>query len=741
MEKLTQALKQYFGYDTFLAGQRQIIEQVVAGHDAFVLMPTGAGKSLIYQLSGLLMPGLAIIVSPLIALMQDQVDRLHANGIAATYINSSLNVSERSRREQDTLHGRLKLLYVAPERLMAPSFLSLLDQVQNNTGLSFIAVDEAHCVSEWGHDFRPEYRQLGQLRKRYLHVPMVALTATATERVRDDILTQLHLRDPYIHVASFDRPNLTYEVRPKSSGSSYRELLYILQKQPDAATIIYCQSRKSVDELSEYLRRDGINVLPYHAGLTNEQRHENQTRFMRDDVSVLVATIAFGLGIAKPDVRAVIHYDLPRSLEGYYQESGRAGRDGLPASCVLFFNYGDRVKVAYMIAQKTSEQEQMIAYQQLQQVMTYCDNSTCRRRTLLAYFGETYTQENCSNCDTCLRPMVVEDRTIDAQKFLSCVGRTQQRFGMRHIIDVLRGANTQKIRDYGHDQLSTYGIGKEQSVDDWSHLARALLQQGLISEDTTERYSILKLNALSREVLRKQRTVEIEVPVKVTPTRQQEKTPARIPTRIPTAVSLDPESDGLFHHLRALRKQIADEMGLPPYVIFPDASLHAMSLQRPQNQSQFAHIPGVGNLKLEAYFTPFTTAIREYCEQHQLAMASESEQERNTSTHSQSSASSAGQSTYHVTLDLYTAGKTVEEIANERNVKTTTIEGHLAELIEAGELVDVERLIRPERYQVIEAALRQSGGDVLKPVKEALGDAYSYSEIRIVRALMRREQL
>jgi ATP-dependent DNA helicase RecQ len=730
VEKLTQALKHYFGYDTFLAGQYQTIEQVLAGHDAFVLMPTGAGKSLIYQLSGLLMPGLAIIVSPLIALMQDQVDRLHANGIAATYINSSLAASERSRRERDALNGTLKLLYVAPERLMAPSFLSLLDQVQNNVGLSFMAIDEAHCVSEWGHDFRPEYRQLGQLRKRYSHVPMMALTATATERVRDDILTQLQLRDPYIHVASFNRPNLTYEVRPKSSGASYRELLHILQKQPDAATIIYCQSRKGVDDLSEYLRRDGINALPYHAGLTNEERNENQTRFMRDNVSVLVATIAFGLGIAKPDVRAVVHYDLPRSLEGYYQESGRAGRDGLPASCVLFFNYGDRMKVAYTITQKSSEQEQMIAYQQLQQVMTYSDSSMCRRRVLLAYFGETYTEENCGNCDNCLRPTVIEDRTIDAQKFLSCVGRTQQRFGMRYIIDVLRGAKTQKIRDYGHDQLSTYGIGREQSVDDWLHLARALLQQGLVSEDATD-YPILKLNALSREVLRKQRTVEIEVPVKVTPTRQQEK--------IATAEFLDPESDGLFHHLRTLRKQLADEMGLPPSVIFPDTSLQAMALQRPQSQPQFAHIPGVGNLKLEAYFTPFTIAIREYCEQHnlimELAMQEEVEERKDTSSPRISSGS-----THHVTLDLYNEGKSVEEIAKERNVKPSTIISHLTELIEAGETVDVTSLITPERYDIIARALQQVGGDMLGPVKDVLGDEYSYDEIKLARALMRQVQ-
>ena len=441
MENIELILKQYFGHDAFLPGQQEVIERVVAGSDAFVLMPTGSGKSLIYQLPALLMPGLTVVISPLIALMHDQVDRLQANGIAASFINSSLSPNERSRREQAAINGEVKLLYVAPERLMGSNFLYLLDQVEINVGLSLLAVDEAHCVSEWGHDFRPEYRQLGRLRERYLDVPMMALTATATERVRDDILTQLRLHDPHIHIASFDRPNLYYEVRSKNSGS-YRELLQLLREQPGEPAIIYCQSRKSVDDLSEYLRRDGINALSYHAGLNSEQRNEHQTRFIRDDVPVLVATIAFGLGIGKPDVRSVIHYDLPRSLEGYYQESGRAGRDGLPAKCILFFNYGDRMKVEYMIAQRSGEQEQYIAHQQLQQVISYCDDSACRRSTLLAYFGETYTEENCANCDNCLRPMVVEDHTIDAQKFLSCVGRTQQRFGMRYIVEILRGANT-----------------------------------------------------------------------------------------------------------------------------------------------------------------------------------------------------------------------------------------------------------------------------------------------------------
>ncbi len=443
LENLENTLKKYFGHDTFLQGQREIIQQVLSRRDAFILMPTGAGKSLIYQFSSLLMPGLTVVISPLIALMQDQVDRLQANGIAATFINSSLDTEERLNRQQAILNGKLKLLYIAPERLVTLPFLSLLDEVRKRIGVPLFAVDEAHCVSEWGHDFRPEYRLLGRLRDRYPSIPMLALTATATHRVREDILTQLRLNDPYIHIASFNRPNLYYEVRQKNQGS-YRELLQLLRTQPDVSVIIYCQSRRGVDELSERLQQDGIRALSYHAGLTSETRTDHQARFMRDDVSVLVATVAFGMGIAKPDVRAVIHYDMPKSLEGYYQESGRAGRDGLEAQCIFFFQYSDRSKLEFTILEKTDEQERRIAREQLQQVIDYSESIGCRRRTLLAYFGEVFQQENCGNCDNCLHPIgTMEDRTVDAQKFISCISRTQQRFGMRYIVDILRGAKTQ----------------------------------------------------------------------------------------------------------------------------------------------------------------------------------------------------------------------------------------------------------------------------------------------------------
>jgi ATP-dependent DNA helicase RecQ len=754
LDNIEQTLKQYFGHDSFWPGQRQVIEHALAGRDVFVLMPTGGGKSLTYQLPALVMPGLTIVVSPLIALMQDQVDRLRANGIAATFVNSFLSAAERTQRERAALNGQLNLLYVAPERLLTPSFLALLDQVDNNVGLSLLAVDEAHCVSEWGHDFRPEYRQLGQLRNRYPHAPMLALTATATERVRQDILTQLRLRDPHIHIASFNRPNLSYEVRQKNHGS-YRELLQLLRQEPGAPVIIYCQSRKGVDELSRDLERDGIRALPYHAGLTSEQRTENQARFIRDDVSVLVATIAFGMGVGKPDVRAVIHYDLPRNLEGYYQESGRAGRDGLPAECILFFSHGDRAKIEYLIGQRFNgdggapfvgafdAQEfngygeasfvgdlGAIAHQQLQQVVAYAESSVCRRRILLGYFGEMLEGENCGNCDNCLHPATTEDRTLDARKFLYCVAKTQQRFGMNYIIDVLRGANTQRIRDFGHDQLPIYGSGKHRSTDEWALLARTLLHQGLLSQ-TTDGRPVLKLNPLSMEVLRKERNVQVAVP----------STPARAPqntqTRQDRTPALPPEAEALFQHLRSLRKKLADEQGVPPYVVFSDASLRAMAQQRPQSLSHFAKLPGVGSLKLQAYFTVFTNEIRIYCESHNLDMGLEPEDEPEKEKKETVPSVNINAPTRRLTLELYRQGLSIEEIARERNLTSGTVATHLAELIEAGEDVDIERLIPPERQKIIADAWQQVDGNTLRPVKDLLGEEYSYDEIRLVRAIMR----
>ena len=617
--ELLGALKKRFGYDQFRPLQREIIEDALAGRDVFVLMPTGGGKSLCFQLPALMRDGLTIVVSPLIALMKDQVDALQTSGIPATYLNSTLDREEAKARWRGLHRGKYRMLYVAPERLMLDAFL----ERALNWDIAQFAIDEAHCISEWGHDFRPEYRELKKLRKHLPDVPIMALTATATGRVRADIIKELTLRDPRAYVASFDRPNLTYRVIPKTTA--YEQLLAFIRSRPNDSGIIYCASRKSTESLARHLNEDGVSAKPYHAGLTNVERTKHQDAFLRDDVRIITATIAFGMGINKPNVRFVVHYDLPKNLESYYQETGRAGRDGLPSECVLLFSPGDVAKQLHFIDEKT-EKESRIARAQLQLMVHYAETRECRRATLLGYFGETYPAGrdggdvqtppppvSCESCDNCLQPRETFDGTVHAQKFLSCVYRIHARhgfgFGLGHVVDVLRGADTEAIRQRGHSELSTYGIGGELKRPEWQAIGRELLRLGLV-ECAPGKFATLSLTPAGLEVLRKRTSIVLTKQIEIAEKR------ARIK---PGAIECD---EVLFGRLRALRRQLADERGVPAYIIFSDVSLREMARKYPTTSTEFRRIPGVGEQKLKDFGEAFLSAIRSYATENQAAISS-----------------------------------------------------------------------------------------------------------------------
>jgi ATP-dependent DNA helicase RecQ len=786
-DPLSDALKVHFGHESFRSGQREIIDAVVAGRDAFALLPTGGGKSLTYQLPALLLPGLTLVVSPLIALMHDQIERLTANGIAATALTSGLEPDEYDRRAQGVVSGAYRLLYVAPERLVSSSFLGLLAATRERRGIALLAVDEAHCVSEWGHDFRPEYRQIGQIRVHLGSAPVLALTATATEQVRGDIATQLGLHEPFCWVGSFDRPNLVYEVRPKDAGT-YSALLNLLDgvregrrskrqtpsqpstaglpQQPNTPAIVYCQTRATVERVCARLTADGVSALPYHAGLTPEARRAHQDAFVRDRVPVLIATIAFGMGIAKPDVRLVVHLDMPRTLEAYYQESGRAGRDGDPARCVLFASLADRVKAEYFITQTADPERQRLARRQYDQVMAYCTTITCRRAALISYFSEAYTNPTCGACDNCLRSdepsQAVEDRTTDAQKLLSAVARTGERFGLRYVIDVLRAAGNHKIVERGHDQLSVYGIGATQSAPEWQRVGQHLLLAGALAlaEAGDPRYPVLRLTPQAWEILRGQRHVFLA------PMVGEEASSSRGMARrqdsqagMGATIPLDIHGSALFQRLRTLRRELADERNVPPYVIFSDATLREMAQKRPGNRTTFAQISGVGSQKLEAFAAFFLRAIESYCDEHGLPTTEQVEpavgkpkphigREQLQKTDSARSVRTA-----QTTWQLFQEGKTVDEIAEARGLAARTIVDHLCEGLTHGEAIDLERLVTPQRQATIRAAILASRDDAethtqpigdirLRPLKEHLESAgerdVTYDAIRLVRAALSR---
>ncbi len=594
---LLATLKQSFGFPAFRPLQEEIILDVLAGRDVFALLPTGGGKSLCFQLPALMLPGLTVVVSPLISLMKDQVDALQASGIAATFLNSALAQGEGRKRLRGLHQGDYRLLYAAPERLMLSGMLEDLKK----WNVSLIAIDEAHCISEWGHDFRPEYRQLSSLRDHFPGVPILALTATATERVREDIVRQLRLDAARPYVASFNRPNLTYRVVPKAQP--YRQVLDFVRQRPGESGIVYCFSRKAAESVAARLNEDGIRALPYHAGLTAKERDRNQERFLRDEVRVIAATIAFGMGINKPNVRYVIHYDLPKNIEGYYQETGRAGRDGLPSECLLLFSAADVAKQNGFIDEKPDAQEQQIAREQLRQMVHYAESSECRRVTLLRYFGEAWPPEPCGGCDNCLDPRETFDGTLVAQKFLSCVYRVWQKtgfgFGMNHVIDVLCGAQTELIRKWGHDAVSTYGIGQELKKAQWQAIGRELIRLGFLRQ-TSGKFSVVELTPEGREALKDRRQVTLtQQPAASRPEKQKRR--GEIPCDEP-----------LFERLRALRRQIADDHDVAAYIIFSDVALREMANRYPANREEFSRISGVGKQKLEQYAEPFLDEIAAY---------------------------------------------------------------------------------------------------------------------------------
>lgn len=595
-DNIDHTLQATFGYSAFRPQQREIIEDLICGKDAFVLMPTGGGKSLCYQIPAIHRPGAGIVVSPLISLMKDQVDALKANAVAADFYNSSLG-AETAREVLARLRDNaLDLLYVSPERLMSAGFLDCLQDVD----LALFAIDEAHCVSQWGHDFRPDYAALGGLRERLPDVPLVALTATADAQTRQDIARVLRLADARCYLTGFDRPNIRYTVLEKHKP--FDQLLAFLDGRRAQSGIVYALSRKKVEEVAARLNAQGVRAAAYHAGFDAARRDRVQELFLRDELQVVVATVAFGMGIDKPNVRFVVHYDLPRHIEGYYQETGRAGRDGLPAEALLLYGAQDVVTARRLIENGQNPQQQRVETHKLNAMVGLAEAVTCRRRVLLGYFGERL-ERDCGNCDVCNDPPQRFDASVDAQKALSCVYRLGQRFGIRHVVDVLRGADTERIRSLGHAGLSTYGIGADKGDQEWVSIIRQLIHHGLLEQDIAS-YSALRLTEAARPVLRGEQPLLLARPRIRTPAKG--KRPRRDPAQ-------GPYDEGLFDELRRLRKALADRVGKPPYIVFGDATLVQMARDKPLNEDELLAISGVGRHKLEKYGPDFLDAIAAYC--------------------------------------------------------------------------------------------------------------------------------
>ena len=734
--RLPALLKQVFGYDAFRPLQREIMEASLANMDAVAILPTGAGKSLCYQLPALVRDGLTVVVSPLIALMKDQVDQLHAAGVEATALNSSLDDREARKRLNALDAGRIKLLFVAPERLVLPDFLRSLQRWR----VDALAVDEAHCISEWGHDFRPEYRRLVSVREVLPGVPVLALTATATPRVRADIVTQLKLIDPSVFVASFNRPNLTYRVKAKEKASA--QVVEFVRARPDSlddAGIVYCQSRKGTESMAAALVAKGVAAAPYHAGLDPAMRARHQDAFLRDELRVMCATVAFGMGINKPNVRFVIHADLPKNIEGYYQETGRAGRDGLPAECLLLYSRGDVAKYVGFLAEMEDLDARRVARAQLDKMAAFADSARCRRVELLGYFGETWSDGRGDACDNCIDPRESFDATVDAQKLLSCVWRIAQKdgfgVGLQHVADVLAGADTEKIRRWSHDTLSTYGIGKDRPRAAWLSLGRQLLQSGHLVQSTGQ-FPTLEISELGFDALRSRAAVMLVKSV-VTVDESELGSDGKSKRKGAVKAGAIECDEPLFERLRVVRKSLADARGVPPYVVFSDVALRHMARAYPASRDEFLSVPGIGERKYADFGGAFGDAITQWLESHaRVEFASVDARARVKSAPARKAKEvDALNETTTQTLALFREGHSIEAITRVRALSTGTIEGHLIAAIESGESFSRDQFMSAQTAREIDDAFASDSSGGLRVIFDQLEGRVSYGLLRISLAL------